>query len=593
MAERELRPGEVLFHIGEESDDVYIVLDGDFDVIAPTTTGEVVVGALGSDDVVGEITAVIGGRRTATVTARTDARVSVLNGGAFEDWLAQNPDRAERLAVEARTRIDRTRVTRVVAELVGTENPEIIEALTDAVEWVTISAGSALFRQGDPSDAAYILVGGQMRVVATSHGETILDTRIGRGDLIGEMGVIEQAPRSASAIALRDCTLARIPKAAFERLTSQYPALMLPLVRTVIARVGDRSRHKPHAGTIAVVVTAPRAPSNLATELATEIDRFGDAVHLDARKVETFLNRRGIAQATRGSAAEVRLNEFLHEVDVAHRWVVLECDDPTSDWGRRAIRTADRIVVVASARPSAEERSAIDRVRTVVDSMGEHDLWAVQLNPPGTTRAVGAVQLRERTGADRVLHLREDDSASVRRLARLVSGNGTAIAFSGGGARSYGQIGALRAMHELGIEIDAVAGTSMGAVIGAFVAAVDDAALALDTAPKEFDGAKFLDYTLPITSIFRAKVVTDAVQRVFSPMQIEDTLIPFCACRPTCPRPNWSNTAGATSPMRSGRACRCPASSRRSRWATTCSSTAACSRICRRGPCGPTRASRR
>ena len=109
----------------------------------------------------------------------------------------------------------------------------------------------------------------------------------------------------------------------------------------------------------------------------------------------------------------------------------------------------------------------------------------------------------------------------------MISGNGTGIAFSGGGARSYGQIGALKALKELGIEPDAVAGTSMGSVIAGFTALVDDIDRAVAQADKEFTGIKLLDYTLPMSSLFEAKRMTERMDNVFGGLEVEDTLIPF------------------------------------------------------------------
>ena len=55
----------------------------------------------------------------------------------------------------------------------------------------------------------------------------------------------------------------------------------------------------------------------------------------------------------------------------------------------------------------------------------------------------------------------------MARLARLLTGRATGVVLSGGGARGFAHIGALRALHEAGVPIDAVGGTSIGAIIAA------------------------------------------------------------------------------------------------------------------------------
>ncbi len=526
MAVRNLNAGDTLFEIDDDGEVVFVVVRGRLEIIAKTHDGgDVVVGHLGPDDVVGEITAVIGGQRTATVRAIEPTEVRELAGDAFDAWLAEDAERGARIAAEARRRMDRTRVAKVVAELVGQENPALIDEMTDAVEWTSLEAGTALFEQGDIADSAYILVSGQMRVMATEDDEIVLDTRIGRGDLLGEMGVIEQAPRMATARAIRDCTLARIPKATFEQLTAAHPALMLPLVRKVIERVGDRRIHKPHVGNIAVFVAAPNVSTDLVAELAEEVSRFGSTLHLDAERVATFLDRRGIANAATGSVADSRLGEFLHEVDVAHRWLLLECDRTLTDWSRRALRGADRVVLVTSANPDSPEASMVAEVRSLLEATGDYDLWAIQLN--GDHPPSGGAATRSRAGASRVLQLTRGDEAGRRRIARLITGNGTGVAFSGGGGRSYGQLGAIRAMAELGIDIDAVSGTSMGSVIASVVAIDGDLDQVVETAPSKFDGQKLLDYTVPLVSLMKAQRITKALEAEYGDTEIEDLHLPY------------------------------------------------------------------
>ena len=63
-----------------------------------------------------------------------------------------------------------------------------------------------------------------------------------------------------------------------------------------------------------------------------------------------------------------------------------------------------------------------------------------------------------------------EGSQDFNRLARLLSGNAVTLVLGGGGARGLAQIGAIRAIRESGIPIDAVGGTSIGAIIGALVA---------------------------------------------------------------------------------------------------------------------------
>ena len=91
---------------------------------------------------------------------------------------------------------------------------------------VEVSAGSVLFEQGDAPTSAFLLEQGQIEVT-TRHGDD--NRRLGvlvAGDLLGEMAVIDDSPRTATATALTDCVLTPIDRAQFaERLDDADPVV--------------------------------------------------------------------------------------------------------------------------------------------------------------------------------------------------------------------------------------------------------------------------------------------------------------------------------------------------------------------------------
>ena len=65
----------------------------------------------------------------------------------------------------------------------------------------------------------------------------------------------------------------------------------------------------------------------------------------------------------------------------------------------------------------------------------------------------------------RMFHLRRDDAEDGRRLARVLTGQSVGLVLSGGGARAYAHVGAVKALRERKVPIDFVGGSSMGAII--------------------------------------------------------------------------------------------------------------------------------
>jgi putative ABC transport system ATP-binding protein len=112
---------------------------------------------------------------------------------------------------------------------------QVIEMRTDstpvttaATTTVTLAAGDALFRQGDPSDRIYIIENGQIDVVRDSPDGEVLLATLGAGEHFGEMGPLFGLPRSATARARTDATLTGYTPAAFRELVGaeNLPALI-------------------------------------------------------------------------------------------------------------------------------------------------------------------------------------------------------------------------------------------------------------------------------------------------------------------------------------------------------------------------------
>ena len=79
-----------------------------------------------------------------------------------------------------------------------------------AIEVVNYPKGVRLFRQGEPGDAAFIVNSGSVGIYREVNGERVPLATLGKGELFGEMAVIDGSPRMATAFTLEDCTLTMI-----------------------------------------------------------------------------------------------------------------------------------------------------------------------------------------------------------------------------------------------------------------------------------------------------------------------------------------------------------------------------------------------
>lgn len=135
-------------------------------------------------------------------------------------------------------------------------------------------AGEVLYRQGDPSDCAWLVESGQVELVSVQGRRTTRHGVLGAGELIGELGLLDGAPRSATATARSDCRLLAIEREQFlERLQAGDPIL-----RTLVDSLLQRIR--------GLVANMPAETALPAEDVACDdpIERSGiDKIRLEAQ----------------------------------------------------------------------------------------------------------------------------------------------------------------------------------------------------------------------------------------------------------------------------------------------------------------------
>ncbi len=339
LREIRLDPGEPLVTAGEEADELFVLLEGSVEIIAPAEDGPdgVVLGHLGAGDVVGEIAVLTGATRTATLRAETSVRAIGIRGERFVQLLTAEPALGARLAATASTRLRETRLTGQLQRLFPGSDGPLVADLVERVEFVVLSAGTVLFQEGDPADAAYVIVSGRVRVlVRRDDGWASPIAEVGAGELIGEMALLDDIDRTATVVAARDSVVARLPREDFESLATSHPKAMLAVTRTIVSRsrdsreVFDRAG-SDHASIGLVPVTTGVDLGWLATELTRRLQQTDRAQLVTPDSLERELRISGIAQARSGEPNELRLTRWIEEAEASNDLLVLQGEG----WTRR------------------------------------------------------------------------------------------------------------------------------------------------------------------------------------------------------------------------------------------------------------------
>lgn len=371
---------------------------------------------------------------------------------------------------------------------VGMDSAALAE-LRDHAEQVSLKAGSYLFYEGEPSDSLYVVRNGRLQVLQND----VVLRDLGRGEVVGELGFLIEAPRSASIRAVRDSTLIRLSKAEFDKITDS--GVLTALLRVLATRLHQNpppvaARAPSSEVVVAVVGVDTDAPvSMVATELVNALSSRLEVLD------PGWVDRDGLERAER-----------VADKVVLHAGV----DDP--DWHDFCLRSADRVVLVAAgpappSKPLPKRAVGADLVLAGTPADREQRrAWEELLTP----RSVHPVRSTHAT-------------ADLRPLAARIAGRSVGLVLSGGAARAFAHLGVLEELESAGVTVDRYAGTSMGAIIAALAATGRDTAAVDATIYEYFIRSNPTgDYTLPSKGLIRGRRTLAALRGAFGGQLVEE-----------------------------------------------------------------------
>lgn len=204
------------------------------------------------------------------------------------------------------------------------------EVLSPQLQVATVARGDAVFVEGEPGDSLYVIASGKLKITrgaaAVDHGsgavavarEKLLAV-LGTGDLLGELSLFDQRPRTATATALTDATLARLMAGDFHAFLATRPAVAVGLLGVLAGRLRDTN-----AAMADLVFTD--VPGRVAKALLSLADRFAEPTEqTDAGeagvRVTHDLTQEELAQLV--GASRETVNKALSEF-AARGWLRLD-----------------------------------------------------------------------------------------------------------------------------------------------------------------------------------------------------------------------------------------------------------------------------
>ena len=146
---------------------------------------------------------------------------------------------------------------------------EQLRMLTTVVTRKSAPRSTTIMAGGDPTDSLYIILSGRLKVMMSdSEGKEVILAILGPGEIFGEMGLIDDEPRSATVISIEPCELLSISKRDFKKCLQENFDMTMAVMRGLVKRLREADRK---IGSLALLDVYGRV-ARLLLDMAENVD---------------------------------------------------------------------------------------------------------------------------------------------------------------------------------------------------------------------------------------------------------------------------------------------------------------------------------
>jgi len=239
--EETLAGGGSFFVENQKSDKMYLLVEGEVSLRRGARSLDVVK----RDEIFGEMAAITHQPRSASAVARTPCRVLSLDTRQFQRTIRETPEFALMLMIiminRLRVTVSMLSMTRSLPDWCAAPETRIFDEKLLAEFTRTLQerpplhypAGKVIMKADEGGVFMYVVLKGR---VAVSVGEQVVE-RLGPGGVFGEMALVDQSTRVASAVADTDCVLLPVNRNDFLDLIKSKPEIGMSLLRAIAERL--------------------------------------------------------------------------------------------------------------------------------------------------------------------------------------------------------------------------------------------------------------------------------------------------------------------------------------------------------------------
>ena len=280
---------------------------------------------------------------------------------------------------------------------------EDLSLLEDGSTQFRLAEGEVLLREGTPSGSLYVILEGEFEILKRADNRDVLLAVRGAGEVIGEMSLLDQTPRSATVRAASPSLILEIDQDAFRHLVAASPSAALSILRTVTSRLRNTESMLRQSEKMAALGT-------LAAGLAHELNNPAAALARASEQLEDALRVNGEATS--------EPQETVGEPDSALARLLMQPNPPSLGDPLELSRSEDRL------RQWLEQQGVEEAWEHAGDlaaaGVGTDELAAALKTVPPTDRAAWLHRLAKGLSARRLIREIRLSAGRISEIVRAV-----------------------------------------------------------------------------------------------------------------------------------------------------------------------------